>query len=191
MKAPKIVELSVEELDALVDRVNRGEVQQGDGEIIEAMAEMIKFINLVLQEKTISIKRLRRIIFGAKTEKTETVVKKPQGEEKVPPKSTEDGGAAGGTEQEKKKRKGHGRNGAEAYRGAERVWVAHPTLKPGDPCPVCPKGKVYRINKPSVVVRVVGKPPVQAVICPVELPFTIILVRIEWNRIQFLARRVS
>ncbi len=168
MKSPKIVELTVEELDALVDRVNRGEVQQGDGEIIEAMAEMIKFINLVLQEKTISIKRLRRIIFGAKTEKTETVVKKPQGEEKVPPKSTEDGGAAGGTEQEKKKRKGHGRNGAEAYRGAERVWVAHPTLKPGDPCPVCPKGKVYRINKPSVVVRVVGKPPVQATVFELE-----------------------
>ena len=64
MKAPKIVELSVEELDALVDRVNRGEVQQGDGEIIEAMAEKIKFINSVLLEKSISIKRLRRIING-------------------------------------------------------------------------------------------------------------------------------
>ena len=163
MKAPKTVELSVEELNALVDRVNRGEVQQGDGEIIEAMAEMIKFINSVLKEKNISIKRLRRIIFGAKTEKTETVVKKPQGEEKAQPKSAEDGDAAGGAEQEKKKRKGHGRNGAEAYRGAARVRVAHPTLKPRDRCPACLKGRVYFIkNKPSVVVRVVGKPPVQA-----------------------------
>ncbi len=64
MKSTKTVELTVEELDALVDRVNRGEVQQGDGEIIEAMAEKIKFINSVLLEKSISIKRLRRIING-------------------------------------------------------------------------------------------------------------------------------
>ncbi len=90
------------------------------------------------------------------------MVQKPQGEGKAPSKSTEDGGTAGGTEQEKKKRKGHGRNGAEAFRGAERVLVAHTALKPGDPCPVCPKGRVYPTNRPAVVVRVVGKPPVQA-----------------------------
>ena len=89
-------------------------------------------------------------------------MKKPQGEEKAPPKSAEDGDAAGGAEQEKKKRKGHGRNGAEAYSGAARVRVDHCTLKPGDPCPFCPKGKVYATKKPSVVVRLVGNSPVQA-----------------------------
>ncbi len=79
MKAPKIVELSVEEPDALVKRVQRGESRKHDITIIEAMAEMIKFINSVPQEKNISIKRLQHIIFAAKTEKMETVVKKPPG----------------------------------------------------------------------------------------------------------------
>ena len=73
----------------------------------------------------ISIKRLRSIIFGAKTEKTKVVVK-PQGEESSV-NSTEDGGVARRREQEKKKRKVHGRNGAKAYGGAYRIRVDHPT----------------------------------------------------------------
>jgi len=40
------------------------------------------------------------------------------------------------------KRKGHGRNGALDYPGAERVAVPHESFKAGDPCPVCP-GRLY------------------------------------------------
>jgi hypothetical protein len=35
--------------------------------------------------------------------------------------------------------KGHGRNGAAAYTGAEKVKISHQTLKPGDSCPECHK----------------------------------------------------
>jgi hypothetical protein len=41
-----------------------------------------------------------------------------------------------------KKANGHGRNPASAYTGATKVAVPHPSLKPGDACPECPKGKV-------------------------------------------------
>jgi hypothetical protein len=40
-------------------------------------------------------------------------------------------------------RTGHGRNGAEAFTGAQRVEIAHPDLHHGDRCPECRKGNVY------------------------------------------------
>ena len=63
---------------------------------------------------------------------------------------------------QKKKRKGHGRLGADAYAGAERVEVPHQTLCPKDTCPLCPKGKVYPIKTPRRLVRIVGQEPFKA-----------------------------
>ena len=31
-----------------------------------------------------------------------------------------------------------------SYKAATKVSVKHETLRPGDPCPECPTGKVYR-----------------------------------------------
>lgn len=59
--------------------------------------------------------------------------------------------------------KGHGRNGAAAYRGAERIDVAHPTLRAGDACPACGQGTVYE-KAPGVLVRIVGQPPLGATV---------------------------
>src|SRR6266478_142467 len=55
--------------------------------------------------------------------------------------------------------KGHGRNGASSYTGAKKVVVPHPTMKPGDPCPGCKKGKVYPQKESRVLVRIVGQAP--------------------------------
>jgi len=63
----------------------------------------------------------------------------------------------------KDKAKGHGRNPVSAYESATTVEVPHEELKPGAPCPECPKGKVYPI-KPKVLVRLVGQAPVQATV---------------------------
>ena len=60
--------------------------------------------------------------------------------------------------------KGHGRNGASSYTGAKKVAVAHPTMKPGDACPGCEKGKVYPQKEPRVLVRVVGQAPLAATV---------------------------
>jgi transposase len=59
--------------------------------------------------------------------------------------------------------KGHGRNGAEAYQGAVRVDVPHPTLRPGDACPACGEGTVYE-KAPGVLVRITGQPPLAATV---------------------------
>jgi hypothetical protein len=59
--------------------------------------------------------------------------------------------------------RGHGRNGADAYRGAARIVIPHPSLRAGDPCPVCDQGTVYE-KAPGVVVRISGQPPLTATI---------------------------
>ena len=64
----------------------------------------------------------------------------------------------------KKPPKGHGRNGADAYTGADKIEVQHESLQPGDACPQCEKGTVYETNRPGVLVRLKGQPPVGALV---------------------------
>jgi len=61
-----------------------------------------------------------------------------------------------------------GRNPAQAFPGAQKVHVPHPTLKPADRCPECQKGKVYPLQEPAFRVRIVGQAPVQATVYDLE-----------------------
>ena len=63
---------------------------------------------------------------------------------------------------------GHGRNGAAAFTGANRVAIAHATLHTGDPCPECRQGKVYRQKEPATLVRIVGHAPLEATVFEME-----------------------
>jgi transposase len=63
---------------------------------------------------------------------------------------------------------GHGRNGAEAYRGAKKVEIAHMNLAHGDRCPDCARGNVYTQKEPKVLVRIVGQAPLAATVFELE-----------------------
>jgi transposase len=71
-------------------------------------------------------------------------------------------------EPEKPTPAGHGRNGAAAFTGANRVAVAHATLRSGDPCPECREGRVYRQKEPATLIRIVGQPPLEATVFEME-----------------------
>jgi transposase len=146
MNAPKRIDLTPEQLDALLKRVEAGTLQDGDYEIIKGMAETLRFLSQTLDHKNISIKRLLKLIFGESTEKTAKVLQRNKA-----------GGKKSG--KKKKKRKGHGKNGAAAYHGAEKIPVAHESLKPKDPCPDCHSGKLYELPDPGIIVRVTGNAP--------------------------------
>ena len=68
----------------------------------------------------------------------------------------------------KSKSAGHGRNGAEAFRGAEKVEIAHQQLHSGDRCPDCARGNVYEQKEPKVLVRIVGQAPLAATVYELE-----------------------
>ena len=61
-----------------------------------------------------------------------------------------------------KRHPGHGRQGAETYRGAEHVVCHHETLAAGERCPVCGRGRLYRVA-PGVEIRLDGHALLSAV----------------------------
>ena len=73
MKKPKRIDLSQKELDALIERVEAGTLLDSDREIIKAMAETISILSHAVDEKSASIMRLLKMIFGSSTEKTSAV----------------------------------------------------------------------------------------------------------------------
>jgi transposase len=147
MNLPKRIDLTPEQLDALLKRVESGTLQNGDYEIIKGMAETLSLLSQALENKNTSIRRLLKLIFGDSTEKTANVLQRHK---------------AGGKKSDKKKKKnrqGHGKNGAAAYSGAEKIKVPHESLKPKDPCPDCRRGKLYELPEPGIIVRVTGNAP--------------------------------
>jgi len=171
MKAPKRIDLNLQEVDALLERVAAGSLKEGDYEIIKAMAETIRVLSQAVDEKASSIRRLLRMLFGASTEKAKNVLKDSDKNESGGSKSSS-GNSENDPEDNKekpdKKRKGHGRNGAANYTGADKITVPNTELKSGDTCPACLKGKVYKMKIPGVVVRIVGKAPVTARVYELE-----------------------
>ena len=165
-RKPKRRELKLEELGAILERA-KAALSPEDHATLSAAVDTLAFLTRELEAKGASIRRLRKLLFGSRTEKTSQVL----GEATGSPAGLGDGagegaggGLAGGEKQAKPKRKGHGRNAAAAYQGAEKVKVAHAGLQHGDRCPACTRGKVYTQSEPAVLVRVQGMAPLQATV---------------------------
>jgi transposase len=185
-------EISFEELKSIVARAKELGLEEESLSKLDAAVDTLGVLTRELEAKGASILRLRRLIFGPRTEKTSKVL----GEEKKADASDKNGeagadgasleqvpGEAGadtetgaketsedavGTQIDKPKRKGHGRRGSKEYTGAKRCKVDHETLKHGDSCPECDKGKVYRLQEPKVLVRVTGVAPIDATVYEME-----------------------
>ena len=137
----------------------KASLDPNDAELIEKVFASYEYVTSLIQDKNLSIGRLQKMLFGAKTEKTETVI--GNADATSPPSASGEPEASSGPAAPKPPRKGHGRNGAAAYAGAKRIEVPHPTLQPGDPCPECGKGTVYQ-KPPAIVVRITGHAPLEA-----------------------------
>lgn len=128
----------------------------------------------------VNVEELDRIIDGAKSaplsesdsEKLKTALH-ALAERLLPTAKTEKTSSVfGGTDKEGRKPSdsspGHGRNGAEAYRGADKVKVAHQKLVHGDRCPDCARGNVYTQKEPKALVRIIGQAPLSATVYELE-----------------------
>src|SRR5208337_5519032 len=108
-----------------------------------------RLLTEMIGEKNTTISRLRALKATPSTEKTSKVLE--QAGIKAPPQNPPPSKA------KDPPKPGHGRNGAPAYGGAERIKIAHGSLKPGDHCPGCLKGKVYLQKEPGLRIRVMGQ----------------------------------
>ena len=136
------IDVNVDELDRIIDDAMRAPLNETDGRTLKtavhAMAE--------------------RLVQWRNTEKTSTVL-----EPKTPPSAVDTS-----SQSQRPAPSGHGRNGAAAFTGANRVAVAHATLQSGDPCPGCREGRVYRQKEPATLIRFVGQAPLKATVFEME-----------------------
>jgi transposase len=150
-----------------------------DADMLKAVADAYAYLTELVEDKNTSIAKLRKMLFGAKTEKTAAVVGSGQssGNPSSPDGDASNGDANAGdadpqspsdthSDAEAKSdsaapAKGHGRNGADDYPGAEKIEVPLTSLAAGDPCPKCEEGTVYE-SRPGVLVRLTGQPPIGA-----------------------------
>ena len=162
MTKPKRIDLTPEELDALLERVESENLQPGDFELIKGMAETIAYLSHVADQKGVQVARLLRTLFGSSTEKRSAVLGEPEGEDD--PQAPPDPSSASEGDNTNNKRTGNGRRGANEYTGAKTIEVEHAELKPGDDCPKCDGGTLYEQSAPGTVVRVKASPPFEACI---------------------------
>lgn len=163
-KPQPAVEFPIEELVAIVARAEMGAISASEGAQLKAIIQSWALLKEELQAKKTSIQRLKHMLFGPSTEKTRDVLSEPASpSHAATPESAES--AAGQPEDRsaaRVKREGHGRHGAAAFIGAQKVTIPHPSLQRGDGCPSCVKGKVYPMKEPGVRVRFSGVAPLQA-----------------------------
>lgn len=167
MTAIPRIEVNVKELEEILARSSRGPLSEEDREKLGAAVETLGWLTHELEAKRVSVARLKKLLFGQVSEKTAEVFSPEETacqDESAHAADGREGSAPGEEGGDKKERKGHGRNGAEEYKGAERVEIEHESLKPKDPCPKCDKGKVYLMKKPSLIVRIVGQAPLKATV---------------------------
>jgi transposase len=174
MKCPEEVKLSREDGEALRQRLAGDTLTATDRRVLDLVLQWYFWLLFALQEATFSLKRLRVLLFGAKPHTRNTTPPPgaashaghgPGGMGRAPAQGVPD--ATETTDAERppspgKRHPGHGRQGAETYRGAKHVVCHHETLAAGERCPVCGRGRLYRVA-PGVAIRLDGHALLSAV----------------------------
>jgi transposase len=155
-KGPEVIALSSDQLDQLLVTL-AGLLPVATYQLVETLLRTLQWVMGALEEKKTTLFRLRRMIFGAKTEKARNLLD-PSGDAQIKARS-EDPRTPG---------KGHGRKAAQDYPGAKRLPVPHPTLHVGDLCPKCLKGKLYLLKIPARIIRLVAQPIFNATVFELE-----------------------
>ena len=175
MKKPEPIEIEEREVEQLIEKAQQGRLDAGDQKRLVPLLRTLVWIQRTLLETRISLSRLKRMLFGKKSEK------RPR-----KPGTGDDDGAKGSgghpdggsgtddpstgtapsssetqqgaqTDKSTPKARGHGRRAAADYQGAETVFCPHDQYQPGDLCPQCERSRLYPLP-PLVRLRFNGQP---------------------------------
>jgi ribosomal protein S27AE len=137
------VDVNLEELDRVLDGARQAPLSEADCDKLKSALHALAAM----------------LASPRNTEKTSAVLEEPENPE-----------PGDGTQPDTNvsPQPGHGRNGAEAFGGAQTVDIAHQKLTHGDRCPECGKGNVYGQKEPKVLVRIVGQAPLAATVYSLE-----------------------
>jgi len=170
MKGPEDVQLSREDGEALLARLETNTLTAEDRQVLGKVLTYYFWLLFALREAKLSLKRVKALVFGEKP-------KPPK-----PPAAggRAEGGSAGGSEtqtsasqevlacaptpppEKKAPPPGHGRQAADVYQAALTVVCHHEDLAVGARCPACGRGSLYRVL-PGVEMRLDGNALLSAV----------------------------
>jgi transposase len=175
---PERTQLDLEDLASKLDRI---EAVMGR-EIVEPFHQLVNGYVVLLQlvdEQGHEIVRLEKQCYGSSTERTSQIFPSPLSQASDTGEQTGGNDSAAGAESPagvdssassmppehqqgapRRRRRGHGRTPARAYTGCVQTMVTHQSLHPGDRCPHCAKGTMYRQHRWSPEVRLKGQVPV-------------------------------
>ena len=175
-QSPPVIrrDISLDEARAVVARAEAAGLSEEDCLALWGIVDTLTVVTRELEGTGATIRRLRQLIFGSRTEKTSKVVGQPPGDASEQ-KQSDDRAASGAADDKsdtneqdgnkpKKKRKGHGRRPAVEYTGADRELVPHAELAHKACCPGCERGKVYTQREPAMLVRIRGVAPLAATV---------------------------
>ncbi len=178
-KAKQIVEVDMAAVEGLLKQ-SRALLPSADYELLEGLVNALVKLTSLVRKRGTTIARLRRLVGLSTSEKTADVLGEgatpggtseppgsgdsaADGDKSTAPARDVPGTSAKADRREKKKRKGHGRVPASAYPDAQHCSVSHESLRAGDVCPLCGRGKLYEFGEPAPFLRIVGQPPLVAV----------------------------
>jgi len=161
MKDPQPIEIDQAQVEQLLEKAQRGTLNAAEQKQLVPLLKTLVWLQRTLLETRISLSRLKRILFGKKTEKRPHKPKDPDpGDDgggtgsdegsgsNDPPAGTtapssrlSSGGQTGASTE--KKSPGHGRRAGADYAGATTVDCTHDEYQSGDRCPLCERGRLY------------------------------------------------
>ena len=170
MKRPEEVQLSREEGEALLARLEANTLTAEDRRVLGKVLTFYFWLLFALREAKLSLKRVKALVFGEKPQKPKPpssgeTPSGGSGDERATSSNTSQGGATSALvspPQKKPPPPGHGRQGADVYRAAQIVVCRHEELAVGQRCPACGRGRLYRLP-PGVEMRLDGNALLSAV----------------------------
>jgi hypothetical protein len=187
MKPPsEWIELDLEDLTsklAQIESVLGREIVEPFHQLLHGYVELLQFVSQQDRE----IARLEKQCYGSSTERTSEIFPAPPHEASDSSEQTRGHDAAVGAESTatmdsqpssvppedphaapRRRRPGHGRIPARAFTGCAQTIVTHQSLHPGDSCPHCTQGTMYRQHRWSPEVRLKGQVPVTGTVYQLE-----------------------
>ena len=157
--------MSKEDYQALRARILSKQLDDRDYDVFLKVLSTVAFLKEVAETSRLRVWGLLRKIFGIKTEKDSQADRI-----KDPSQPTRPSSSSGNPNKKKNldasKLRG-GRNGRNDYPGAEKKFCEHETLKSGEHCPECGKGKLVPVE-PAVDYAWKGNSPVSLTIFSLE-----------------------
>jgi transposase len=171
-KDEEIPKTNPAEIEKLIEQIRGTNLEQSSKEKIERLLRTVLILVQLLQRKNMSIRKLREMIFGPRTEKHKrpnlSGEKKSETEEGESQVANQSNQSASGEQNSvdslhKAIQMGHGQRAASDYSGAKVVKCRHQQLKAGDSCPnhLC-GGRLYDLNDPTGLLQFTGQPLIMA-----------------------------